>query len=79
MREDAARGVGAVGGAMGAGAGVDSEVDAGVVPSRTEGSEGGGPSIAHLRDSYFERMKDSILLFVVLEKVKRIIAWMRTY
>lgn len=29
---------------------------------------GGGPSIAHLRDSYFERMKDSILLFVVLER-----------
>lgn len=68
MREDAARGAGAedvvVGGAIGAGAGVDSAVEAGVVPSRTEGSEGGGPSIAHLRDSYLERMKDSILLFV---------------
>lgn len=31
-------------------------------PSRTEGSEGRGPSIAHRRVSYFERMKDSILL-----------------
>lgn len=30
--------------------------------SRTEGSVGGGPSIAHRRDSYLERMKDSILL-----------------
>lgn len=30
--------------------------------SRTDGSEGGGPSMAHRRDSYFERMNDSILL-----------------
>jgi hypothetical protein len=32
------------------------------VPSRTDGSEGVGPSMAHRRDSYFERIKDSILL-----------------
>lgn len=31
-------------------------------PSRTDGSEGEGPSMAHRRDSYFERIKDSILL-----------------
>lgn len=30
-------------------------------PSRTDGSAGGGPSIAHRRDSYFDRTKDSIL------------------
>lgn len=30
--------------------------------SRTDGSEGGGPSFAHLRDSYLERMYESILL-----------------
>ena len=30
--------------------------------SRIDGSKGGGPSRAHRRDSYFERMKDSILL-----------------
>lgn len=30
--------------------------------SRTDGSVGGGPTNAHLRDSYFERMNDSILL-----------------
>jgi len=30
--------------------------------SRTEGSAGGRPSSAHLLDSYFDRMKDSILL-----------------
>jgi hypothetical protein len=30
--------------------------------SRTDGSEGGGPSKAHLRDSYLDRMNDSILL-----------------
>lgn len=29
------------------------------------GSEGGGPSIAHLRLSYFDRMNDSILLLCV--------------
>ena len=30
--------------------------------SRIDGSSGGGPSIAHLFDSYLERMNDSILL-----------------
>jgi len=35
---------------------------AGEPPSRTLGSGGGGPSFAHRRDSYLERMKDSILL-----------------
>ena len=30
--------------------------------SRTEGSTGGEPSKAHLRDSYFDLMNDSILL-----------------
>ena len=30
--------------------------------SSVDGSDGGGPSIAHRRDSYFERMNDSILL-----------------
>ena len=29
--------------------------------SRTEGSEGGAPSIAQRRDSYLDRMNDSIL------------------
>ena len=36
--------------------------------SSVDGSEGGGPSIAHRRDSYFERMKDSILLSCTLAK-----------
>lgn len=31
-------------------------------PSRMDGSEGGGPSMAHRRVSYLERIKDSILL-----------------
>lgn len=31
--------------------------------SRTDGSEGEGPSMAHRRDSYFERINDSILLW----------------
>lgn len=30
--------------------------------ARTEGSVGGGPSRAHLLDSYFDRTNDSILL-----------------
>lgn len=30
--------------------------------SKIDGSAGGGPSSAHLRDSYLERMNDSILL-----------------
>ena len=30
--------------------------------SKNDGSEGGGPSSAHLRVSYLERMNDSILL-----------------
>jgi hypothetical protein len=30
--------------------------------SKIDGSEGGGPSSAHLRVSYLERMNDSILL-----------------
>ena len=34
-------------------------------PSRTLGSEGGGPSMAQRRDSYFDRMKDSILLIEI--------------
>lgn len=42
---------------MGISAGEEEEVS-----SRTEGSAGGGPSKAHRRDSYLERMKDSILL-----------------
>jgi hypothetical protein len=32
-------------------------------PSSTDGSDGGGPSIAHRRDSYLERMNESILLY----------------
>lgn len=36
--------------------------------SRTEGSVGIGPSIAHRLDSYLDRMKDSILLQMVLLK-----------
>ena len=32
--------------------------------SNTEGSAGGEPSIAHLRDSYFDLMNDSILLYM---------------
>lgn len=35
--------------------------------SRTDGSDGGGPSFAHLRDSYFERINDSILLKMVTQ------------
>ena len=30
--------------------------------SRIDGSSGGGPSLAHLPDSYLERMKESNLL-----------------
>lgn len=37
--------------------------------SRTEGSAGGGPSIAQRRDSYLERIKDSILLLVRASRV----------
>jgi hypothetical protein len=43
----------------------DSEFTGAEVPdsfSKIDGSEGGGPSSAHLRDSYLERMNDSILL-----------------
>lgn len=42
--------------------------------SKTEGSSGGSPSIAHLFVSYFERMNDSILLLIEnfrKKKVKR--------
>jgi hypothetical protein len=35
--------------------------------SSMDGSAGGGPSIAQRRDSYFDRMKDSILLKSILE------------
>jgi hypothetical protein len=38
------------------------EDSAGVLDSNVEGSAGGGPSVAHRRDSYLERMKESILL-----------------
>lgn len=38
------------------------EDSAAVVDSNVEGSAGGGPSIAHRRDSYLERMKESNLL-----------------
>lgn len=48
---------GECGGEMGA-----VEVSAGVLDSNVEGSAGGGPSIAHRRDSYLERIKESILL-----------------
>ena len=43
-------------------AGWEEEAGAEAPLSSMEGSVGGGPSKAHLRDSYFERMKDSILL-----------------
>ena len=56
-------GVGAVSKSCAAAAGDASPLEAGWAgPSRTDGSEGGGPSLAHRRDSYFERIKDSILL-----------------
>ena len=42
------------------GGGAGSSAEAPV--SSTDGSAGGGPSSAHLRDSYFERMNDSIFL-----------------
>ena len=48
----------------GAGAGASS----GTPSSRIEGSEGNGPSIAHRRDSYFDRMNDSILLYNIVSK-----------
>lgn len=38
------------------------EDSAGVLDSNVEGSAGGGPSTAHRRDSYLERMKESNLL-----------------
>lgn len=48
----------------GAGAGEEFEAISAVddPPSRMAGSEGGGPSRAQRRDSYFDRMNDSILL-----------------
>lgn len=53
-------------GATTGGAGVGATavgVEAGTAPeSRTEGSEGGGPSMAQRRDSYLDRMNESILL-----------------
>ena len=39
------------------------EDSAGVLDSNVEGSAGGGPSTAHRRDSYLERIKESILLY----------------
>jgi hypothetical protein len=41
----------------------------GAALSRTEGSAGGVPSKAHLRDSYFDRINDSILLFILSVKI----------
>jgi hypothetical protein len=38
-------------------------------PSSTDGSSGSGPSIAHRRDSYLERINESILL---QERIKRV-------
>ena len=38
------------------------EDSAGVLDSNVEGSVGGGPSTAHRRDSYLERIKESNLL-----------------
>jgi len=52
------------GGDAGVGAGADDEDSWAAVSvpcSKVEGSDGGGPSMAHLRDSYLERMKESIL------------------
>ncbi len=47
----------------GAGAGATGAGGSEMAPSSsTDGSLGGGPSIAHRLDSYFDRMKDSILL-----------------
>lgn len=47
--------------------------------SSVDGSVGGGPSSAHLRDSYFDRIKDSNLLGSVSRvgrwKVKRSITY----
>lgn len=51
-----------VGPVLGAGGDAVVAAPAGCPPSRTPGSEGGGPSRAQRRDSYFDRMKDSILL-----------------
>ena len=59
-------------GAVGAGG---SAAGAGAPLSRTAGSEGGGPSIAQRRDSYFERMKDSILLCVRVCVLWRVMDW----
>ena len=56
--EDTGEGVAAGGGAACVAAGCAAPEPL----SRTDGSAGGGPSSAHLRDSYLERMKDSILL-----------------
>lgn len=59
-------GGGSVGTEVGPGRGGDEdfELASAVIelPSRVAGSEGGGPSKAQRRDSYFDRMKDSILL-----------------
>ena len=56
---DVAGGEGRAG--VGAGAGIAG--CSSVAPSsRIDGSEGGGPSRAHRRDSYLDRMKESILL-----------------
>jgi len=52
-------------GAIGVAGGTDNSVSAGCTGgrslSRMEGSEGGGPSKAHRRLSYLDRMKESIL------------------
>lgn len=50
----------AVGGVAEAEAGAGA-AGAAAPPSRTAGSDGGGPSLAHRRDSYLLRMNDSIL------------------
>ena len=43
--------------------------DTGAESSRMEGSAGGGPSCAHLRVSYFDRMNDSILLLFASDNI----------
>ena len=54
-------GVAGVGGCTAGGAGAAATGTSAASLSRTDGSAGGGPSIAHRRDSYFDRIKDSIL------------------
>lgn len=53
-----------VGSGTGAGEGFEAISPMDDPPSRMAGSEGGGPSSAQRRDSYFDRINDSILLRV---------------